>query len=49
LAGTLPILGFGLVGLYLFANKVGWLWELQGWSQEHPRAAIWLRRLGLVR
>jgi len=37
-----------LAGLYLFAEKVGWLWELQGWSQQHPRAAIWLRRVGLV-
>jgi hypothetical protein len=27
---------------------VGWLWELQGWSEHHPRAAIWLRRVGLV-
>ena len=48
LAGTLPVFAFGLAGLYLFAEKVGWLWELQGWSQEHPRAAIWLRRVGLV-
>jgi len=48
LAGILPIFVFGLVGLYLFAEKVGWLWELQGWSQEHPRAAVWLRRIGLV-
>ena len=48
LAGTLPIFAFGLAGLYLFAEKVGWLWELQGWSKEHPRAAVWLRRLGLV-
>ena len=48
LAGTLPIFAFGLVGLYLFAEKVGWLWELQGWSKEHPRAAFWLRRFGLV-
>ena len=48
-AGTLPIVAFGLAGLYLFAEKVGWLWELQGWSQEHPGAAVWLRRLGLVR
>mgnify|MGYP006272967855 FL=1 len=47
-AGTFPILSFGLAGFYLFAEKVGWLWELQGWSQEHPRAAIWLRRVGLV-
>ena len=48
LAGTLPIFVFGLAGLYLFAEKVGWLWELQGWSKEHPRAAVWLRRFGLV-
>lgn len=48
LAGTLPIFVFGLAGLYLFAEKVGWLWELQGWSKEHPRAAVWLRRVGLV-
>jgi len=48
LAGSLPIAVFGLVGFYLFAEKVGWLWELQGWSQEHPRAAVWLRRVGLV-
>ena len=48
LAGTSSILLFGLGGLYLFADKVGWLWELQGWSQEHPRAAVWLRRLGLI-
>jgi lipopolysaccharide export system permease protein len=48
LAGTLPILIFGLAGLYLFAEKVGWLWELQGWSREHPQAAVWLRRIGLV-
>lgn len=48
LAGTLPIFAFGLAGLYFFAEKVGWLWELQGWSEEHPRAGIWLRRIGLV-
>jgi len=48
LAGSLPIMLFGLVGFYLFAEKVGWLWELQGWSREHPRAAVWLRRVGLV-
>ena len=48
LAGTLPFLVFGLVGFYLFAEKVGWIWELQGWSREHPRAAVWLRRIGLV-
>ena len=48
LAGTLPIFVFGLVGLYLFAEKVGWLWSLQGWSREHPRAGVWLRRIGLV-
>ena len=48
LAGSLPIVVFGLVGFYLFAEKVGWLWELEGWSREHPRAAVWLRRVGLV-
>lgn len=48
LAGTSSILLFGAGGLYLFAEKVGWLWELQGWSQDHPRAAVWLRRIGLV-
>ena len=48
LAGTFPIFAFGLAGLYLFSEKVGWLWELQGWSQGHPRAAVWLKRLGLV-
>ena len=48
LAGTSSILIFGLGGLYLFAEKVGWLWELQGWSVDHPRAAVWLRRVGLI-
>ena len=48
LAGTSSIILFGLGGLYLFADKVGWLWELQGWSQEHHRAAVWLRRVGLI-
>ena len=48
LAGTSSIFLFGIGGLYLFAEKVGWLWELQGWSEQHPRAAIWLRRVGLV-
>jgi lipopolysaccharide export system permease protein len=48
LAGTSSIFLFGICGLYLFAEKVGWLWELQGWSEHHPRAAIWLRRLGLI-
>jgi hypothetical protein len=24
------------------------LWELQGWSEHHPRAAVWLRRVGLI-
>jgi len=48
LAGTVPIFLFGGAGLYLFAEKMGWLWALQGWSQEHPRAALWLRRIGLV-
>jgi hypothetical protein len=28
---------------------VGWLWELQGWSEHHPRAAVWLRRVGLIK
>jgi len=48
LAGTGPIILFGLAGLYLFAEKVGWLWELQGWSRQHPTAQLWLRRVGLV-
>jgi len=48
-AGTGSIILFGLGGLYLFAEKVGWLWELQGWSAQHPVAAVWLRRIGLVR
>jgi hypothetical protein len=49
IAGTGSILLFGIGGLYLFAEKVGWLWELQGWSENHPSAAVWLRRLGLVK
>ena len=48
LAGTSSIILFGAGGLYLFAEKVGWLWELQGWSEHHPRAAVWLRRVGLI-
>jgi hypothetical protein len=24
------------------------LWELQCWSEYHPRAAVWLRRVGLI-
>ena len=47
-AGALPTFTFGLAGFYLFAEKVGWLWELQGWSREHPHAAVWLRRFGLI-
>jgi len=47
-AGALPTFTFGLGGFYLFAEKVGWLWELQGWSREHPHAAVWLRRFGLI-
>ena len=43
-----PSILFGAGGLYLFAEKVGWLWELQGWSEHHPRAAVWLRRVGLI-
>ncbi|MCX6934621.1 MAG: LptF/LptG family permease [Verrucomicrobia bacterium] len=49
LAGTSSIILFGAAGLYLFAEKVGWFWELQGWSSQHPKAAVWLRRVGLVR
>ena len=48
LAGTGSIFLFGMGGLYLFAEKVGWLWELQGWSRQHPTAQLWLRRVGLV-
>jgi len=48
LAGTGPIILFGLAGLYLFAERVGWLWELQGWSRQHPLAQGWLRRLRLI-
>ena len=48
LAGTGAILLFGLGGLYLFAEKVGWLWELQGWSRQHPVAQVWLKRIGLI-
>jgi len=48
LAGTSAIILFGMGGLYVFAEKVGWLWELQGWSKQHPKAAVWLRRVGLV-
>ena len=48
LAGTTPILLFGGAALYLFSEKMGWLWALQGWSKDHPAAGIWLRRIGLV-
>jgi LPS export ABC transporter permease LptG len=48
LAGTSAIILFGMGGFYVFAEKVGWLWELQGWSEQHPKAAVWLRRVGLV-
>ena len=48
LAGTGAIIFFGLGGLYLFAEKVGWLWELQGWSRQHPAAQLWLKRVGLI-
>ena len=48
LAGTGTVFLFGLGGLYLFAEKVGWLWELQGWSRQHPAARVWLQRVGLV-
>jgi len=48
LGGTGSIILFGLGGLYLFAEKVGWLWELEGWSRQHPAARVWLRRAGLI-
>lgn len=48
LAGTGTVFLFGLGGLYLFAEKVGWLWELQGWSRQHPAVRVWLQRVGLV-
>jgi LPS export ABC transporter permease LptG len=48
LAGTGSIFLFGMGGLYLFSEKVGWLWELQGWSRQHPTAQLWLRRVGLI-
>ena len=48
LAGTSAIILFGMGGFYVFAEKVGWLWELQGWSEQHPKVAVWLRRVGLV-
>ena len=48
LAGAGSILLFGIAGLYLFAGKVGWLWELQGWSRQHPLVQSWLRRIPLL-
>ena len=48
LGGTGSIILFGLGGLSLFAEKVGWLWELEGWSRQHPAARVWLQRVGLI-
>ena len=47
LAGTGAIILFGAGGLYVFAEKVGWMWELQGWSRRHPILQTWLKRSGL--
>lgn len=48
LAGMGAILLFGMGGLYLFADKVGWLWELHGWLRRHPLARKWLQPFGLM-